>query len=105
MKKTIFAFVLVMSLFAMSAWADDWTGVVSDAHCGKAHATADAKAQACVEKCVKGGNAAVFVSGDNVYKIAEGSQPRVAKHLGHKVTITGKMEGDTITIEKVAMGK
>jgi hypothetical protein len=36
-----------------------------------------------------------------VYKIA--NQDKVTAHAGHKVTITGKMEGDTITVDDVKM--
>jgi hypothetical protein len=103
MKRIAFAFVLIMALFAVSAYAEEWAGTISDAHCGKAHASGDAKAQACVEKCVKGGAAAVFVTGDHVYKIADASKSKVSSHLGHKVKVTGKLEGDTVTIDKVEM--
>ena len=36
-----------------------------------------------------------------VYKLAD--QKMVVEHAGHKVTITGKLEGETITVEKVTM--
>ena len=36
-----------------------------------------------------------------VYKIAD--QDKVTAHAGHKVTITGTMEGDTIKVDSVKM--
>jgi len=96
MKK--FAFV---ALFAACAFAGEWKGVISDAKCGAAHADASEKSMKCVNGCVKGGQKAVFVSDGKVIPIA--NQDAVLKHLGHKVTVTGKMDGDTLTVDEVKM--
>ena len=96
MKK--FAFI---ALFAVSAFAADYKGTISDAKCGAAHADASEKSTACVNKCVKGGQKAVLVSDGKVLQIA--NQDKVTEHLGHKVTITGKVEGDTLTVDTVKM--
>lgn len=90
------------SLFAASMFAGEWAGTISDAKCAKGHADASEKSMKCVNACVKGGQAAVFVTGDKVIKIA--NQDAVKEHLGHKVTITGKLYGDTVTVESVKMG-
>ncbi|MBC7924441.1 MAG: hypothetical protein H7039_02185 [Bryobacteraceae bacterium] len=94
-------FGFVFSLFAASMFAGEWTGTISDAKCAKAHADASEKSMSCVKGCVKGGQAAVFVTGDKVIKI--GNQDKVTEHLGHKVTVTGNLEGDTLTIASVKM--
>lgn len=98
MKRFVFAVVFVLSLFAMSALADDFTGYVADAKCGAARgakAAADGHA-ACAAKCIKGGEQAVLVGEDGrVLKVSD--QAKVTEHAGHKVTITGKLSGDTIT--------
>ena len=101
MKKILFAIVLTASL----AMAKSWTGTISDAKCGKAHADASSKSMECVQKCVKGGQAAVFVTGDQVLKFDGASGGKIKDHLGHKVTINGKLKGDTITVKSVAMAK
>ena len=88
-----------LTLFAASGLAEEWTGYVSDSKCG-VKGSNDAHAQ-CAEKCVKGGAAAVFVTDGKVYKIQD--QASVQDHVGHKVTITGKLEGDTITVDSVKM--
>jgi hypothetical protein len=97
-KKLVFAF----SLVAVSAFAEDFKGTISDAKCGKAHADASEKSMKCVQGCVKGGQKAVFVTEDGkVLQIAD--QEKVAAHLGHKVTLSGKLDGESITVDKVAM--
>ena len=100
MKKVL----LVFAFAAMSAMAADWTGYIVDQSCaGKqgAKAASDDHA-ACAARCIKGGAAAVFMTSDGkVYKVA--NQDKVTAHAGHKVTITGKMDGDTITVEDVKM--
>jgi hypothetical protein len=96
-------FVTVLALCATSAFAAEWTGVISDAKCGKAHADASEKSMECVQNCVKGGMEPVFVTGDKVLKIDKASQSKVMDHLGHKVTIDGKLKGDTVTIKNIKM--
>jgi hypothetical protein len=98
MKKIAFSIAFV----AAGALAGEWSGTISDAKCGKAHAAATEKDRKCVEGCVKGGQKAVLVTSDgNVVKIA--NQDKVASHLGHKVTVKGDLDGDTVTISEVAM--
>lgn len=94
----------MLSLFAMSAFAAEWSGTISDAGCGAKHADASEKSMKCVQGCVKGkGAAPVFVVGDKVLKIDEASKEKVMAHLGHKVTIMGKLDGETVTIDSIKM--
>ena len=97
MKKLAIAF----SLCALSAFAAEFKGTISDAKCGAAHADASEKSIKCVQGCVKGGQAPVLVSEGKVYKIADAS--KVKEHLGHKVVINGKLDGDTLQVDSVAM--
>ncbi len=102
MKKLVFAVLLVLSLLAFSAAAADMTGYISDAKCAKDVVKAESDAHAgCAAKCAKGGTALVFVSGGKVYKIDD--QAKVQDHAGHKVTITGKVDGDMLKIDSVKM--
>lgn len=102
MKKLVVALVFVLSLFAMSAMAGEWTGYISDASCAKdtAKAASDAHAK-CAQGCAKKGQALVLVTDGKVVKIA--NQDKVQDHAGHKVTITGKLDGDTLTVDNVKM--
>lgn len=94
----------MLSLFAMSAFAASWTGYISDAGCGAKHADGSEKSMKCVQGCVKGkGAGAVLVVGEKVYKIDDASKSKIMDHLGHKVTVDGKMDGDTVMIDSVKM--
>jgi len=92
---------LVMFAFAAaSAMAADVTGYVMDESCSTKPAMKGN--EACAARCIKGGQKAVLVTEEGkVYKIAE--QDKVTAHAGHKVTITGKVDGDTINVESVKM--
>jgi hypothetical protein len=91
--------VLVLSVFTFTALAGEWTGYISDSKCG-AKGAKDEHAD-CAAKCVKGGASPVFVTGGQVYKIDDAS--KVQDHIGHKVTITGELKGDTVQVQDVKM--
>lgn len=102
MKKLALTFVGGLSLFAFSAMAADMTGFVSDAKCAADPAKAESAAHAgCAAACAGKGEALVFVSGGKVYKVAD--QAKLKGHAGHKVTISGKVEGDSIAVDSVKM--
>jgi hypothetical protein len=99
MKKFIVSATLVMSFTALSAFGASMTGFVADSKCaaaGKGNAEAHAD---CAAKCIKGGAAPVLVVGDKVYKVS--NPDTLASSAGKKVTVDAKVEGDTITVEKV----
>jgi hypothetical protein len=79
--------------------AEEYKGYISDSKCGAKHVK-DHNTK-CIEGCVKGGAAPVFVSKGKVYKVDDAT--KVQDHLGHDVTITGKIDGDTIQVENVSM--
>jgi len=92
--------LLVMSVASISAMAADWTGYIVDKNCSKNKAMWSN--EACAKKCLDGGAPAVFVTEDGkVYQVAD--QDKVKAHGGHKVTITGKMDGETIHVDSVKM--
>ncbi len=92
--------VLLSLAISAACFGANWTGYISDEKCGKGHADGSEKSMKCVAGCVKGGKAAVFVADDKVFKLDAASQALVKEHLGHKVTLSGKLSGDTITIKK-----
>ncbi len=101
MKKIFVLAVLILALFAMSAFAAEWKGTISESGCGLKHADGGAAAEKCVAGCVKKGAAPVLVSDGKVIKIANAD--KVMDHLGHKVIVTGKLVDDTVTIDSVKM--
>jgi hypothetical protein len=58
-----------------------------------------------VKKCIEGGASAVFISDGKVYQFAPESQDKVTSLLGKKVTVMGKMDGDTIEIASAKAAK
>lgn len=97
MKRILTAVVFVLSLCAWSALADDMTGVITCSKCKHTDAT---KAD-CAKTCIKNGVAPIFVSSEGkTYKIA--NPDKVGDNVGEKVTVTGSVEEETLTIESVA---
>lgn len=101
MKKVLATFAL-MAIGSLSAFAGEWSGVFADSKCK--HTDGTEKSIACTQSCIKKGADAVFVtSDDKVLKIDKASMDKVTPHLGHKVTVTGKVTGDTLTVDSVKM--
>jgi hypothetical protein len=101
MKKLLAAFALT-AIGSMSAFAGEWSGYIADSKCK--HVDGTEKSIACAQKCVKDGADTVFVTSDNkVLKIDKNSMDKVTPHLGHKVTVTGKVEGDTLKVDTITM--
>jgi len=98
MKKSLTLFALAAT-FSFGAMAADFSGYIIDQNCAAKPAM---KGNVdCANKCIKGGSAAVLLTDDGkVYKIAD--QAKVVDHAGKKVTITGKLTDDTITVAKVS---
>ena len=102
--KKLFVSVSFGSMMAVAAFGASWSGTISDSMCGAKHAGATAADQKCVEGCVKEhGAAPVLVVGDKIYKFSDDSKDKVMAHLGQKVTVSGKLTGDTITVKSVKM--
>jgi hypothetical protein len=89
---------VVFGLAAVSAMAADLTGYVIDKNCASKKAMWGN--EACAQSCVKKGAPAVIATEDGkVYAVA--NQDKVLDSLGKKVTVTGKVSGDTITVDSV----
>jgi hypothetical protein len=98
MKRTVALFAIAAG-FSFSAMAADYTGYIIDQMCASKPAMkGDVE---CANKCIKGGSPAVLLTDDGkVYKIAD--QAKVVEHAGQKVTISGTLKGDTLTVNKVS---
>lgn len=89
----------ISALFAMGAMAaDTYKGFINDANCALKMSDPD-----CARRCVKRGTPPVLVSGEKVYKIS--NPDKVKDHVGENVSITGKLEGDTLTVDSVEAQK
>ncbi|MFT4111405.1 DUF5818 domain-containing protein [Silvibacterium sp.] len=89
----------VPALFAQPA--QTISGYVSESHCGTEHSSPSAEATKCIKGCLKGGSQPVLVKDGKVYQL-KGKTDAVASHAGENVTVTGAIDGDTITVDSVA---
>jgi hypothetical protein len=91
---------LVLTFAAGSAFAESFTGWVSDAMCAKnPDKVSSADHAACAKKCIEGGSPAVLVVAGKVYQV---SNPDMLKeHAGEKVTVDATMDNGTLTIKSV----
>ena len=93
--KTGIALCLLVSAGALAA---DFSGYIIDQACAQKPAMKGS--EACARKCIKGGSPAVLLSaGGKVYKLDD--QAKAAEHAGHKVKITGTLDGDTVRVESI----
>lgn len=109
--KRFFVLCLFLALITISALAEKLTGYVSDEQCAS-HGSKAAKATdwinpkafgSCAQKCAKNGSPVVFVTEDNkVLKLDADSIQKATAHLGHRVSVTGKVKNGTLKIEKIA---
>ena len=87
---------------ALAASAATFTGIVTDAMCGKDHSmmkvTPDAK---CVVECVRSGSKYALYDGKNVYALSDQKTPE--KFAARKVTVTGTLDEKTKTIQVDSM--
>ena len=101
MKRLLAVFALT-AIGSMSAFAGEWSGYIADSKCK--HVDGTDKSIACTQSCVKRGADVVFVTADDkVLKIDKGSLDKVQAHLGHKVTVTGNVDGETLKIDTIKM--
>ena len=97
--RTAVAIAALAGLAATPALADSWTGWVTDSSCGAKGANADHKG--CAEKCHRGGTPLVFYNDADQELYELDDQDLAAQHLGHAVTVTGKLDGKKIAVEKI----
>lgn len=91
--------LLALAGSLLSLQAADMTGYIVDKGCSTKKAmwtNSD-----CVARCLGRGDAAVFVTEDGkVYQVA--NQDKVKSFGAKKVTVSGKMDGDKITVDTIA---
>lgn len=104
MKKFVMGFAILLAL-SITAMAAEVTGYVSDAGCTKKQGAAKVASDdhaGCAASCIKRGDKAVLVTADGkVYQVS--NQDKITEHAGHKVTVVGDVDGDSITVTEVKM--
>ena len=105
--------VMAMTLFAAPGIVGatgangTWTGKISDSGCGASHAKMKAQHPGtdaeCTAACVKNGGKYVFVSAGKAYTIVNQDEKDLSANAGKTVRLTGDMDGNSITVSKIAM--
>ncbi|HEX5069055.1 MAG TPA: hypothetical protein VFV78_02470 [Vicinamibacterales bacterium] len=96
----------------ISAAPETWTGTISDSMCKGSHGDKGGTPQKdhdCAVTCAKNGGFVFVTEGKDkkplILKIADQKSADLVTHAGHKVTVTGELKGDTVTITKITMIK
>ncbi len=100
MRKLAAFAAVAFTLCAGSAFAETFTGVVSDAMCAKNPAKASSPDHAaCAKKCIDSGTPAVLIVDGKVYPVSNGDT--LKKYAGEKVTVDASLDNGTLTIKSV----
>jgi uncharacterized protein YdeI (BOF family) len=105
MKKLLVVLLILMVVLVIAAAAKDAAvnGWVTDSKCG-VKGTSAAHA-ACAKKCIGEGAKTAFVPDGTQNVLIVDNPDSLKDHIGHHVTITGKMDTDakTIHVDSVKM--
>lgn len=100
MKRIAALATLALTFTAASAFAESYTGWVSDAMCAKNPAKVSSADHAdCAKKCIEGGSPAVLVVDGKVYQVS--NPDKLKDHAGEKVTVDATMDNGALTIKSV----
>ena len=112
---TLWYLSLLWGLAPSAAAADQtWTGQISDSMCGESHAQMIAEKYKdfqtssgepsgdCTLACIKNGGKYVLVIRGKAYLIVNQKFSALQLHAGHTVRLTGRLQGDTIRVSKIA---
>jgi hypothetical protein len=81
----------------------NYEGVIADTHCGAKHTPAIPETAAdCTRMCVHSGEHFALVNGDKMY-VLEGENQLLNRAAGERVTITGTLNGNTISVTSVRL--
>lgn len=84
-----------------SAVAENFSGLVTDDHCGARHDMgSDMSPAQCAKACVHNGGKYLLVDGDKTYAL-EGNAEELGRVAGLRVTIVGSLEGNTIQVSSI----
>lgn len=105
--KKVLAVVMFSAFCALSAFAGPTTltGTVTDDMCGAGkHMMPGKPAATCVRECVKSGAKYALAANGKVY-ILSGKASQLDALAGQKATVTGDINGNTLTVSSIAAAK
>lgn len=97
---------LVLTIGSAFGGETNWTGKISDSMCRAKHETPSEGGPAlserdCTLACVRGGSRFVLVTEGKTYDLADQKDPALETYAGSMVTVTGELEGETITVSRI----
>jgi len=98
---------LLLIALPLTAKTQSYTGIVSDAMCGKKHMM-EGDPAACLRACVQKGSKYALVVGDKVYTLDSDDKATLAtldSLANQKATVNGEANGDEITVKSVSAAK
>jgi hypothetical protein len=102
--KTLLTFIAGAALAFGADAPKTFTGVITDAMCGKDHSMMGVKPDSkCVLECVKAGSKYALVVGDNVYELSDQKTPE--KFAAQKVNVKGTLNGKIIQVQSISAAK
>ena len=105
MRSTLLLLACAFGLAAADA-PKTFTGVITDAMCGKDHKMMNVKPDTkCVTECIKMGSKYALLDGAKVYELSDQKAPE--KFAGQKVKVTGTLDaaGKTLTVTSIVAAK
>ena len=84
--------------------AQNFSGIITDDHCGAKHQLTDRSPADCTRICVTKGAKYVLIDGDKVY-ILQGDIVKLNRLAGERVTVVGSLHGNTIDFTSIAAGQ
>ena len=101
------AFTAIVAPPCFAAKTQTYTGIVSDAMCGKKHMM-EGDPAACLRACVQKGSKYALVVGDKVYTLDtddKATQAMLDKLANQTATVKGEANGDEIVVKSVSLAK
>ncbi len=84
--------------------AQNFSGVITDDHCGAKHQLLDRSSAACTRICVTKGARYVLVNGDKTY-VLQGDIVKLNRLAGERVNVVGSLHGNTIDFTSITAGQ
>jgi len=106
MKKMLACLMLLTALCAMPAMAatTTLTGMITDDMCGAKHMMPGKPDAVCTRACVKRGAHFAVLVNDKLYLLS-GKSSEVDALAGEKATVSGQLNGSTLTVSSIAAAK
>ena len=104
----VIAAIIFLAVLAVAApaWAGSkrtFTGEIGDSMCGRKHMQ-DTPAAECTRACVAHGSKYALIIGDKIYTLDTSDKAALTmldKLAGKMATVSGTLDGDTITVSSV----